>query len=81
MEFEQFVAVRGPALVRTAWLLTGDPHRAQDLVQTTLAACWPRWSRIEDADPEGYVRRTMTRSFARSWRRRWNGEVPTETLP
>lgn len=81
VEFEAFVAARSPALLRTAWLLTGDPDRAQDLLQTTLATCWPRWSRIRSDDPEGYVRRVLARTYARSWRRRWNGEVPTEALP
>ena len=81
VEFEAFVAARSPALLRTAWLLTGDPDRAQDLLQTTLATCWTRWSRIRSEDPEGYVRRVLARTYARSWRRRWNGEIPTESLP
>jgi RNA polymerase sigma-70 factor (sigma-E family) len=81
VEFEAFVAARSTALLRTAWLLTGDPDRAQDLLQTTLATCWTRWSRIRSDDPEGYVRRVLARTYARSWRRRWNGEVPTEALP
>ncbi|KRB76978.1 hypothetical protein ASE01_09430 [Nocardioides sp. Root190] len=79
--FEGFVAARSPALWRSAWLLTGDRHRAEDLVQTALMKCWRRWDRIEPAAVEAYVRRTMVTTYTDWWRRRWNGEVPTETLP
>src|SRR5690349_13704877 len=41
--FEAFVAARGSALWRTAWLLTGDAHLAEDLVQTALVKAWPKW--------------------------------------
>jgi hypothetical protein len=58
--FEEFVASRGRDLWRTAWLLTGDAHKAEDLVQTALMKCWRRWSSIAaDGAAEPYVRRTM----------------------
>lgn len=80
--FEEFVASRGRALWRTAWLLTGDSHKAEDLVQTTLAKCWSRWSTItRDGNAEAYVRRAMVNTYTDWWRRRWNGERPTEVLP
>jgi RNA polymerase sigma-70 factor (sigma-E family) len=79
--FEEFVAARSPALLRTAWLLTGDDGLAQDLVQTALAKAWPRWAAIHRDDPEGYVRAIVANTYATWWRRRWRGEVPTETLP
>ena len=41
--FEEFVAARGATLLRTAFLLTGDHGRAEDLVQTALGKAWPRW--------------------------------------
>ena len=47
-DFEQFVAERGARLLRDAWLLTGDPHLAEDLLQTVLAKVWPHWRRIAD---------------------------------
>lgn len=69
-EFADFVAARGAALQRTAWLLTGDWAMAQDLVQTALARVWPRWERITRRDdPEIYVRRVMMNTWA-TWRRR-----------
>lgn len=79
--FEGYVAARSPALWRSAWLLTGDRHRAEDLVQTALLKCWRRWDRIDPASVEAYVRRTMVTTYTDWWRRRWNGEVPTEVLP
>jgi len=80
--FEEFVASRGRDLWRTAWLLTGDSHKAEDLVQTTLAKCWGRWPSIaRDGSPEAYVRRAMLNTYTDWWRRRWNGERPTELLP
>ena len=81
IEFEEFVAARSPALLRTAWLLTGDDELAQDLVQTALAKAWPRWDSVRHDDPEGYVRAVVANTYATWWRRRWRGEVPTATLP
>ena len=40
--FRDFVEARSPALLRSGWLLTGDWPSAEDLVQTALAAAWPR---------------------------------------
>ena len=80
--FEEFVASRGRDLWRTAWLLTGDAHKAEDLVQTTLAKCWGRWSSIaRDGSVEAYVRRAMINTYTDWWRRKWNAERPTEVLP
>lgn len=78
--FEAYVAARGDALHRTAYLLTHDHALAEDLVQTALAKAWTAWGRIE-GEPDRYVRRVMVNTFASWWRRRWNGERPTEVLP
>jgi RNA polymerase sigma-70 factor (sigma-E family) len=80
--FEEFVASRGRDLWRSAWLLTGDAHKAEDLVQTALMKCWRRWSSIaDDGAVEAYVRRTMVTTYTDWWRRKWNGERPTEDVP
>ena len=50
MEFEEYVAARGRALERYAYLLTGDLHRSQDLVQTALVEALVRWRRISRVD-------------------------------
>ena len=78
--FREFVTQRSPALLLTAWMLTGDAHTAEDLLQTALARAWPHWSRIHDQHPEAYVRRVMVRTNASWWSRRWRGERPTEDL-
>lgn len=80
--FREFVAARSAALVRSAWLLTGDEGRAQDLVQTALVKTWSRWGRLVRQDaPEAYVRRVMLSTYLTWSRRRWRGELPVETLP
>lgn len=80
--FAEFVAGRSAALLRTAWLLTGDAGRAEDLLQTALAATWRRWrSAIADGNPEAYVRRALVTTYASWWRRRWRGELPTAAPP
>ena len=76
--FREFVTSNSRDLQRTAWLLTGDWAAAEDLVQTVLLRCWPRWSSI--AAPESYVRSALVRSFVSTRRRRWTGEQPTAAL-
>ena len=78
--FVDFVVARGPALHRTAVLLTHQEQAAQDLVQIALAKAWQSWSRI-DGNHEAYVRAIMVHEFASAWRRRWRAELPTADLP
>lgn len=67
--FDEFVRARTPALARTAYLLTGDAHLAEDLVQTALFKAAGAWHRIE-GDPEPYVRRILYNQNVSWWRRR-----------
>ena len=78
--FEEFVASRRAALLRTAYLLTGDHGDAEDLVQLALVKAWPRWARIADR-PEPYVRTILAREVTNRWRRRRWREVSTDVLP
>ena len=79
-DFEAFVAARRDALLRTAYLLTGNPHDAEDLVQAALVKVVPRWGRITGR-PESYVRRVLAREAVSRWRgRRWR-EVTTDVVP
>jgi RNA polymerase sigma-70 factor (sigma-E family) len=78
--FDDFVAARSTHLLRTAYLLTRDHALAEDLLQTALTRSWFAWRRI-DGDPEPYVRKVLLNTYASWWRRRWNGERPTEELP
>lgn len=78
--FEEFVAARSSALLRTAYLLTRDHALAEDLLQTALTKAYLTWGRIEHS-PEAYVRKILVNTFNSWWRRKWNGEQPTEELP
>jgi RNA polymerase sigma-70 factor (sigma-E family) len=68
--FEQFMASRAPALLRFAYLLTGDRHLAEDLIQEALARAHRRWGRILRTDsPDAYVRRMVLNQLL-SWQRK-----------
>jgi RNA polymerase sigma-70 factor (sigma-E family) len=75
-EFTEFVATRSAALLRTAYLLTGDRQLAEDLVQTALGKAYPLWGGIrEPRAAESYVRTAMVRILI-GWRKRhaWSRE-------
>src|SRR5687768_2271257 len=68
--FRQFVVTHRQALLRTAYLLTGDRGHAEDLVQTALLKTCRHWRRVAGTgDPTAYVRRVLV-TTATSWRRR-----------
>jgi DNA-directed RNA polymerase specialized sigma24 family protein len=78
--FEDFVAVRYRQLLRTAYLLTGAQHAAEDLLQTVLLKAMRRWSRIDE--PVAYLRRAMVNQSASRWRRLGRRtELLTATVP
>ena len=79
-DFEEFVVARRNALLRTAYLLTGDHHDAEDLVQSALIKVVPKWARIKDR-PEPYVRQVLARESVTRWRRRRWREVTTDVVP
>jgi RNA polymerase sigma-70 factor (sigma-E family) len=79
--FTEFVVARWGALVRTAYLLTGDFHEAEDLVQTTLAKIYPHWRRIGGADASQYVRRALVNNNRSRVRRRRVVQQLTSFLP
>lgn len=79
--FTTYVAERRLWLFRTACLLCGDPHQAEDIVQDALArlyAAWPRASRADNID--GYVRRAIVNSHLNQVRRPWRRERVAATL-
>jgi RNA polymerase sigma-70 factor (sigma-E family) len=77
-EFEEFAQNRGGALFRTALLLCGDWHLAEDLTQTALARIHASWGRVRRADsPEAYARSVLMRCFLSHRRLRRSGERPS----
>lgn len=80
--FDAMVDAHGRALLRTAFLMTGDAHLAHDLLQTALVKTWTRWSSIRDVESgPAYVRAVMATTSVAWWRRKWRAEVPTHDLP
>jgi RNA polymerase sigma-70 factor (sigma-E family) len=82
-EFESYMAARQPSLLRTAYLLTGDAHTAEDLVQMALAKLYLSWDRVQQRElVDGYVRRILVNEHNSLWRRAWRRrEVATGYLP
>ena len=82
MDFSEYVVARGAALERFAFVLTGDAHLAQDLVQTALLKAYRRWRWVARAEhPDAYVRRIVTTSFVDWRRRRTQRREPVDELP
>lgn len=80
--YESFVRARTPALLRTAFLLTGDQHLAEDLVQEALARTHRAWGRLRDTgNVEAYTRKVMYHAQVSIWRRRRVAESFPGDLP
>jgi RNA polymerase sigma-70 factor (sigma-E family) len=75
-DFDEFVRGRADDLLRLAFLLCGDRHQAEDLLQDVLEQMFLRWQRIS-ASPEGYARRALVNRSINHWRwRRRHRESP-----
>ncbi len=83
VEFSAYMEARQPSLLRTAYLLTGDRHTAEDLVQTALAKLYLSWDKVQRRDSvDGYVRRILVNENNSLWRRGWKRrEHATDTVP
>jgi len=81
--FKGYVAARSAALLRTAYMLTGNKADAEDLLQTALAKTYLAWESIRDRESvDAYVRRIMLNTRTSWWRRRRHvGEFPTDQVP
>lgn len=81
-EFLEYVEQRRRHLYRSAWLLCGDPTRAEDLVQETLTKLYLAWPRVMRSDSvEAYVRRMLVNAHIDESRRPWRRERPRPELP
>jgi RNA polymerase sigma-70 factor (sigma-E family) len=80
--FHDFVEARIATLSRVAFLLSGDAHLAEDLVQQTLIKVASRWERlVAQGDPEPYVRRVLYHNHISWWRRHRREAMPLAQLP
>jgi RNA polymerase sigma-70 factor (sigma-E family) len=81
------MAADSGALRHTAWLLCGDPHRAEELTQQALVSTYLAWPRAKASDPLAYARRTLANARIDAWRRRRNevlaapGTLPERSAP
>ncbi|MHC3391501.1 SigE family RNA polymerase sigma factor [Streptomyces lavendulocolor] len=80
-DFADFATAAWPRLVRTARLLTGDFHEAEDLVQTTLAKVYARWRRIPRDEVDLYVRRALINNNLSRLRKKRVVHLLTPFLP
>jgi RNA polymerase sigma-70 factor (sigma-E family) len=71
-DFEAYLAARQASLLRTAYLLTGNRHDAEDLTQTAFAKLYLSWDKVRDrGSMDGYVRRILVNEHNSLWRRAW----------
>jgi RNA polymerase sigma-70 factor (sigma-E family) len=69
-EYRELVGSHAPSLHRTAYLLCGDWHLANDLVQETFVLTFRHWRRVQRADNQSaYVKRILINEFKRHWQR------------
>lgn len=81
-EFVELATARGAHLLRTAYLLTGDWHLAEDLVQEALGKMFVAWRGSGAIDnPAGYVQTVLVRTYVSHRRRRSAGELPHANVP
>lgn len=79
-EFATFMHEAGPALLRTAWLLTGDHHRAQELTQAALVKTYGAWPRVRPGEALAYTRRVLVNQRTDTWRST-RKEITTDAVP
>lgn len=81
-EFASFMSRSAPALARTAWLLCGDTHVAEELVQQALMKTYLAWPKARQGEPLAYARRILANLRIDRWRRRRREVLmPSDTLP
>ena len=81
-EYKAFVVARAAALRRTAYLLCGDWHKAEDLVQATLTSLFQHWDRVARRESvDAWVRTTLVRRAIDESRRPWRRERVVAELP
>lgn len=70
-EFGEFVAARRDVLLRTAYLVCGDWHRAEDGVQASLIKLYRAWPRVRGETAEAYARKVLIRTVIDEGRKGW----------
>jgi RNA polymerase sigma-70 factor (sigma-E family) len=82
MEFREWASVARPRLRRTAYLLTGDWHQAEDLAQEALVRVYAVWRRVAASGaPDAYAAKTVVNAYRAARRRPWRRESPVDPVP
>jgi RNA polymerase sigma-70 factor (sigma-E family) len=68
-EFAEYVRARQQQLLRAAYLVCGDAHLAEDLLQQALVKLALRWDKVRHEHPDAFVRRVLYRDAVSAWRR------------
>jgi RNA polymerase sigma-70 factor (sigma-E family) len=78
-EFAEFARGAAPRLLKAAWLICGDPHQAEDLVQSAMVKVYLKWSRLRDGSPLAYARRCLLTTHIDTHRRTGRETAVAET--
>ena len=80
--FDRFMAERWPRVLRSAFLLTGDQHDAEDLAQAAFERACAAWGRVRHADnPDAYLQRVLVNCHRSRFRKRRVAEHPLAAMP
>jgi RNA polymerase sigma-70 factor (sigma-E family) len=80
--FDAFMTERWPHVLRSAYLLTGDRHDAEDLAQAAFVRVCAAWGRVRRADnPEAYLQRVLVNCNHERFRKRRVPEQPVAAVP
>ncbi|GAA5020758.1 SigE family RNA polymerase sigma factor [Kitasatospora paranensis] len=85
LDFDEFAATRARRLFHVAYLMCGDFHQAQDLVQTTFGKLYAVWGRLQrgvpDTGMDAYARKVLLRTYLSHRRLRRSGEFAVGDIP
>jgi RNA polymerase sigma-70 factor (sigma-E family) len=80
--FDAFMTASWSSLYRTAVLMTGDTHLAEDMLQNAMGKVYKSWHRVSQVEhPRSYARAILANEVSTWWRRQSSSELPVETWP
>ena len=81
-DFAAYLQARQASVLRTAYLLSGDWHAAEDLTQETLLRMYDVWRRVSaSGPPDAYAHKVLVNLHRQALRRPARREQPAESLP
>jgi RNA polymerase sigma-70 factor (sigma-E family) len=81
-QFDAFMTASWSSLYRTAVLMTGDSHLAEDLLQNTMGKVYKSWHRVSRVEhPRSYARAILANEVSTWWRKQSSAELPVESWP